>query len=123
MLGSLNLVEIPKASSSRFVAVKIQLLDRLAQQLKAATQMVNGEPSSLSDRQKWYFKVDDEMNFKVKVLNRTLTLAKNGKTELQAIKVGQDKNAPVIIQQVIDAVEAGELDGAIKAEIKARAAK
>jgi hypothetical protein len=80
--------------------------------------MVNRKPSNLTERQKWYYKIDNVMYFKVKVRNKTLVLGNDKKTELNRVQIGEDKNAPTVVQQVIEAVQNGELDQVIRDHIK-----
>ena len=86
--------------------------------LNTVTNMVNSKTSGLTERQKWYYKIDNVMYFKVKVRNKTLILGRDKKTELTRIQIGEDKNAPTVVQQVIEAVQNGELDQAIAEHLK-----
>ena len=122
LLTALTLVETPKFND-KFELSKVKLLADLERQSKAAQQMVDGKPSELSDRQKWYYKVHGQMYFKLKVSNKLVVLGMDGKKELTAILIGPDKKAPEIIKQVIDAAKAGELDDQIKSIIESKAKK
>ncbi len=119
-LSNLTLVETPRYND-KFALVKAKLMSDLDRQITAATQMVDGKRSELSDRQKWYFKTNGKMYFKVKFSNKLVVLGKSGKTELTDVLIGADKEAPNVIKQVIDAAKAGELDEQIKAIIESKA--
>ena len=95
---------------------KTTLLKNLDTQLEAAKLMVEGKPSKLSERQKWYNRRDVEGNLLlcVKVSNKIVEFQK-GKP---FIIVGDDKKLPSVVENMIAAVKAGELDYLIEARVK-----
>ena len=97
---------------------KAALLKNLGAQLEAAKLMIEGKPSKLTERQKWFNRrdADDNLLFCVKVSNKQIELQK-GKP---FIVVGEDKTLPVIVEKLIAAVKAGELDEQIEARVKER---
>ncbi len=109
-LAGIELVSLPRGHSNDLNIVRNQLLDNLHRQVEAATLMVRGKPSNLSDREKWYFKADGIMYFEIRVKGRRVVLGKEGSSIYNSFFVGDDKNAPKLIETVIDAVEDGQLD-------------
>ena len=97
---------------------KATLLKNLEAQLEAAKLMVKGKPSKLSERQKWYNRRDADGNllFCVKVSNKIVEFQK-GKP---FIIVGEDKKLPSVVENLIAAVKAGELDNLIETRVKER---
>ena len=95
---------------------KATLLKNLEAQLEAAKLMVKGKPSKLSERQKWYNRRDADGNllFCVKVSNKIVEFQK-GKP---FIIVGEDKKLPSVVENLIAAVKAGELDNLIETRVK-----
>lgn len=122
-LEKLNLVTLPQRSNDRFQNAREALERNLAAQLKAAKAMVEGKPSELSDRQKWYFKTDGKTYFKVKVSGAVIPLGGTSRKPLLAVEVGEDKNLPDVIEAIQKAVQAGELDDTIRNRLEERAAK
>ena len=118
MLKTLELVQAPKHTKDPFDQAKTVLLDKLDAQLHAVNLMVNRKPSTLKDRQKWYYKIDDVMYLKLKVKNKVLVLKEDKNKTLDRVQIGEDKNAPTVVQQVIEAVQKGELDQVIRDHIK-----
>ena len=100
------------------VAAKAALLKNLDAQLNAATAMVEGKASELSERKKWYARRDHNGNLllSVKVMNKPIEFQK-GKP---FIVVEDDRQLPVVIKQVIAAVQAGELNDKIEARVQER---
>lgn len=100
-------------------AAKTKLLANLNEQLKAAKLMVEGKPSDLTERKKWYGRHDDAGNmlFVVKVINKPVEFSKG----MTAIVVKNDKDLPNVIEKIIQAVEADELKKQIDARVKEKA--
>lgn len=80
--------------------------------------MVERKPSKLSERQKWYNRRDADGNllFCVKISNKIVEFQK-GKP---FIVVGDDKKLPSVVENMIAAVKAGELDQLIEARVRER---
>jgi hypothetical protein len=108
----------PVSGNDPVASAKSSLLRNLEAQFEAANQMVEGKSSSLSERQKWYARRDHSGNmlFCVKVRNKPIEFQK-GKP---FIIVPDDKKLPATIEQVIKAVQAGELNVQIEARVKER---
>lgn len=116
-----------------------KLLERLREQHEMARCMIEGEHFEvLRDRwitdeetglkkkvsfpkqvRQWHYQIDDKMYFDVRYGNKPLELAK-GKS---SIEVGSHDNLLEIIDTVIKAVEAGELDDLLQAIKKVGAKK
>ena len=114
---------------------KAKLLTNLNTQLQAAQAMVNGETFTVPKMKtveengqktrkevqalvrKWYWR-DSEGNvrFAVRVSNKVLEVQK-GKTDFV---VGDDKELPNLVEQLINAVKAGEFDAQIKSRVEAK---
>lgn len=113
--GKLNFVVAPtNAEQDDFSKAKATLLARLDEQLEAATLMLDGKPSQLTDRRKWYYKANGTMFLKLKVKNRPITF-EGGEN---AIEVGADKNTPSVIQTVIELVNSGKFDDPISTHLE-----
>ena len=135
-LKNLNIAaEEPRTQLSPFAKAKSNLLSNLTQQLASAKAMVAGEVYTVTKMQTveengvnvrkpvkrpirhWYWRDSTgAVRFAVRVSNKRIELAK-GMTD---IVVGNDKELPNVIKQVIDAVSAGELDKVIETTLKAR---
>ena len=113
---------------------KNKLIANLRHQLKAAEAMVAGEtymvPRTVTvdedgvrmrkqvnkPLRKWYWRdTTGQVRFSVRVANRAIEIDK-GKTD---IVVGDDANLPVVLQTVLKAAEAGELDKQVAAAVTA----
>ncbi|MDC1213877.1 hypothetical protein N8000_05320 [Rhodospirillales bacterium] len=113
---------------------KNKLIANLRHQLKAAEAMVAGEtymvPRNVTvdedgvrmrkqvnkPLRKWYWRdTTGQVRFSVRVANRAIEIDK-GKTD---IVVGDDANLPVVLQTVLNAAEAGELDKQVAAAVTA----
>jgi hypothetical protein len=111
ILNQLKFTEQP-SSNDPFANAKETLIKNLEAQLEAAKLMVEGKPSKLSERQKWFNRRDAGGNllFCIKIRNKV--------TELQRgkpfIVVGDDKKLPSVVEKMIAAVNAGELDTIIQ---------
>lgn len=136
LLKSLNLAAKEDHSAIKpFDKAKSKLLSNLKRQLEASEAMVKGEAyfvTRMKDVEEngqkvrkpvqrpirhWYWRDSTgNVRFAVRVSNRRIELAKD-KTD---IIVGNDADLPKIIQQVIEATKAGELDTAIEAAVNAR---
>mgnify|MGYP007047095499 CR=1 FL=1 len=130
ILNKLNIaIEEPRNQNNPFAKAKSNLLANLTSQLKAAKAMVAGETYLVTKMQTveengvnvrkpvqrpirhWYWRDSTgAVRFAVRVSNKRIELSK-GKTD---IVVGNDKELPSIIQQLIEAVKAGELDKTIE---------
>ncbi len=108
----------PVSGDDPVASARSSLLRNLEAQLKAANAMVDGKPSGLSERQKWYNRRDHDGNllFCVKVQNKPIEFQK-GKP---FIVVEDDRQLPGVVEKVIAAVQAGELDDKIEARVKER---
>lgn len=114
---------------------KNKLIANLRHQLKAAEAMVAGEtymvPRTVTvdeDGQRvrkhvnkplrtWYWRDSTgQVRFSVRVANRAVELD-SGKTD---IVVGEDANLPTVVQMVLRAAEAGELDKQVAAAVNAK---
>jgi 6-phosphogluconate dehydrogenase (decarboxylating) len=117
ILDQLTYSEQPSGNDPA-TSAKATLLKNLEAQLEAATLMVEGKPSNLTERQKWFNRrdADGKLLFGVKVSNKVIELQK-GKP---FIVVGEDKTLPSIVDKMIAAVKAGELDERIEARVKER---
>jgi hypothetical protein len=136
LLKSLNVAEHEQTSKLDPVArAKNKLIANLRHQLKAAEAMVAGEtymvPRTVTvdedgvrmrkqvnkPLRKWYWRdTTGQVRFSVRVANRAIEIDK-GKTD---IVVGDDANLPVVLQTVLKAAEAGELDKIITATINSK---
>ncbi len=130
ILNKLNIAaEESRNQHNPFAKAKLNLLTNLAIQLKAAEAMVVGKPYLVTKMQTveengvnvrkpverplrhWYWRDSaGAVRFAVRVSNKRIELSK-GKTD---IVVGKDAELPSVIQQLIEAVNAGELDNAIE---------
>jgi len=117
ILNQLKLSETPCGNDSAANA-KATLLKNLELQLEAARQMVAKKPSKLTERQKWYNRRDSDGNllFCIKISNKIVELQK----EKPFIIVGADKNLPGVVEQILAAVKAGELDQKIEERVGER---
>ena len=99
-------------------SAKANLLKNLEAQLEAAKLMVERKPSKLLERQKWYNRRDSDGNllFCIKVSNKVIELQK-GKPY---IIVGEDRKLPDVVEKMIAAVKAGELDNLIETRVVER---
>ncbi len=136
ILKKLNITaEEARNQHNPFAKAKLNLLTNLTNQLKAAEAMVVGKPYLVTKMQTveengvnvrkpverplrhWYWRDSTgAVRFAVRVSNKRIELAK-GMTD---IVVGEDKELPSVITQVIDAVNAGELDKVIEDTLKTR---
>ncbi len=130
ILKELNIAAKEEVSSQNpFTRAKSKLIMNLQQQLDAADAMVAGEPYLVKRMQTveeggqkvrkpverpirhWYWRDSTgAVRFAVRVSNLRVELSK-GKTD---IIVGNDTELPNVIKQIIDAVQAGELDKTIE---------
>ena len=97
---------------------KATLLKNLQVQLDAAKLIADGKPASISKRSSWFNRHDDDGNvlLGVKVGNKIVELKKGN----PFIVVGDERKLPGIIERVIGAVKAGELDDKIAARVNER---
>ncbi len=136
ILKNLNIAaEEPRNQQNPFAKAKSNLLTNLTHQLASAKAMVAGEVYTIARTQTveengvnvrkpiqrpirhWYWRDSTgAVRFAVRVSNKRIELAK-GMTD---VVVGNDKELPSVIKQVIDAVNAGELDKVIEDTLKAR---
>ncbi len=118
-----------------FAKAKAKLLSNLNTQLKAAQAMVNGETFTIPKMKtveengqkirkevqafvrKWYWRDSEgKVRFALRVSNKVLEVQK-GKTDFV---VADDKELPNLIENLINAVKAGELDSQIKTRIEVK---
>jgi len=118
-----------------FVTAKNNLLNNLQHQLKSAEAMIAGEVYMVEKMRTvtengeklrklvkrpmrhWYWRDSTGVvRFAVRVSNKRIELVK-GKAD---VVVGKDTDLPSIIEQLIKAVEAGELDVEIEGVVNAR---
>ena len=95
---------------------KAQLVQSLNDQLKAVNSMLEGQSIDLSPRKRWFGQRDatGQALFCVKVKNKPIEFEK-GKP---FIIVGDEKNLPKVIEKILKATQAGELDAMIDARVK-----
>lgn len=128
VLKSLNFVALPKTNSSDpFAARRRKLLLQLQQQKKLA-----GDPTYVEPRQKWIKREDGTKELvqqpkRVKrwwredLAGNTFLIVRYGNKVIEfdkgksAIAVGKAENLAEVIDAVMRAVEAGELDAALAA--------
>lgn len=118
-----------------FAKAKAKLLTNLNTQLMAAQAMVKGEVFTVPKMKtveesgekirkevqalvrKWYWRdAEGKVRFAVRVSNKVLEVQK-GKTDFV---VNDDKELPNLIELLINAVKAGELDSQIKTRVEAK---
>lgn len=132
-------VEPEKPTFNQTTHRRNKLLDRLREQREMARCMIEGEHFEVTKKRwiaddetglrkqvslpkqvrQWYYTIDDNMYFEVRYGNKPLELAK-GKA---AINVGDIDKLLGVIDRVIKAVEAGELDEMLLAIRKVGAKK
>ncbi|MCH8493900.1 MAG: hypothetical protein LAT53_11770 [Idiomarina sp.] len=127
VLSSLKVIARPKIEPKPpILAKRLRLIEKLDEQLAMVQAMLDGQPyeaykdKTITDPETgerktvrkrktvraWYFDDKDHYYFEIKVGVKTLELDK-GKA---AIDVGKSEDLPAVIETVIKAVEAGELD-------------
>lgn len=125
----LNLVEA-EDNSNPFINTKKNLLSKLDVQLKCAEALVNSTTYMQTVKvdgkdvqkpyRKWFWRDQDQkIRFVVKVGNKKLLLDKKNSD----ILVSSEKELPVVIKQIIDAVQKGEIDGLLKEIVDAKKRK
>ena len=114
ILNQLNYAT-PATSDDPVQSAKATLLKNLNAQLEAARLIAEGKPSPLSARGTWFNRHDQEGNllFGVRVRNKALEIQR-GKPFIVA---GDTKKLPGVIEKIIAAVKAGELDPQITARV------
>ena len=133
-LKSLKFVEAQQEQKlSPIAKARGLLVHNLKRQLASAQAMVKGEAyfetrsEYVEDEsgqrvkqdvkkpiRKWYWRDhEDHMRFSLRIRNKAIEIEKD-KTD---ILIGEDKQLPIAITVMIDAIKAGELDQQIKAHI------